>query len=164
MDNIRTPWIVSWDRQVMPPVQSNDSHERFKEMANAYWLPASLVYEYEDKWKVKEWMLLCIAVAETSGWKFGAWQNNIGNVGNNDRWDRVQFNGLADSLNAIWQTLNNRYLWQTQTLGCLSRAWNCSENTKYIYASSQWNWERNMTSCLSTIYGTDINADFNFRK
>lgn len=150
----------------MPELNSDDSHQRFIEMANAYGLDASLIRKYEDKWQLKEWTILCIAIAETSWGKFGAGQNNIWNVWNNDRWDRVSFWWLENSLNAIGQTLNNKYLWWKQTLGCLSLAGNCNEvdDNGKIYASSKANWENNMTACLSSIYATDIDSGFLFRK
>lgn len=157
------PWqlTASWDRQEMPVVSGEDSHERFKELSRAYWLDPSIIRKYENMWSIKEWVILCITVAETSGWKFGAGYGNIWNVWNNDRWDRVDYGSLEKSLDMIGQTLNNKYLWNKQTLGCLSRAWNCKEENDNwkVYASSEWNWERNMTACLSTIYWQ---ADFSF--
>ena len=157
------PWqlTASWDRQEMPVVNWNDSHERFKSLANAYGLDAGLIWKYEDKWGLAEWMLLCISIAETSWGKFWAGEWNIGNVWNNDRWDRVSFGSLENSLNAIWQTLNNKYLGEKQTLGCLSNAGNCREekDNGKRYATSNWNRERNMSACLSTIYWQ---ADFSF--
>lgn len=148
-------------RQEMPEVSWESSHDKFKSLANAYGLDAGLIWKYEDKWGLAEWTILCIAVAETSWWKFWAGESNIWNVWNNDRWDRVSYSWLEESLDKIWQTLNNKYLGSKKTLGCLSRAWNCKEENDNgkIYASSEWNWERNMTACLSIIYWQ---ADFSF--
>lgn len=161
-----TPWLVSGDRQVMPELHSDDYHQRFIEMANAYGLDAWLIRRIEDKHRLKEWVILCITIAETSWWHRWAGKNNIWNVGNNDRWDRVEFNSLEDSLNAIGQTLNNKYLWWKQTLGCLSLAGNCNEENDNgkIYASSTSAWEKNVTSCLTSIYATGIDSSFLFRK
>ena len=105
----REPWMVSWNQQVMPNVVDT-SHERFKEMCNAYWLDASTIWNVENHYGIKEWVILCITVAETSGWHNWAWGKNIGSVGSNDRWDRPTYALMEAWLEDIWKTLNNRYL------------------------------------------------------
>jgi hypothetical protein len=86
------------------------------------------------------------------------WCHNIWNVWNNDRWDRYCYDSFEIWLEKIAQTLNNSLLWTTQTLGCLSKAGSCKrwEDKGHIYASSDWNWERNMLQVLNTIYKDEL--------
>ena len=158
-----TPGMLteSGDSQAMPEVKWKTSHDRFKELCEAYGLPAGLIREVENRNNIREWVILAIIIAETSGGKFGYWVewcNNIGNVWNNDRGDRVCFESFEQGLEKIAQTLNNSMLWTTQTLGCLSRAGSCKwrEDKGYIYASSDGNWERNMLNVLNTIYREEL--------
>ena len=153
--------------QDMPELTWTTSHERFKEMAYDYGLDASTFYKVEDAYGVKEWVILCITIAETSGGNRGYAKSNPGNVGNNDRWDRVTYTFLETGLEAIGKTLNNQYLGSHYTLGCLSNAWSCQEPTdnNKRYATSTSSWEKNMVACLSDIYGEQIDpSTFNFRR
>lgn len=162
------PWDLTedGDHQLMPPISENisDSHERFKEMAAAYGLDASMFRQVENHYWIKEWVILCITIAETSGgWRW-YWQTNPWNVGNNDRWDRIQYAFFETWIEKIGQTLTNRYLWNTQTLWCLSNAWNCKENITSRYATSEYNREANMKACLSTIYWKIDPSNFSIRR
>ena len=162
--NDRYPWklTVSGDSQEMPELAEKTSHDRFKELSYKYWLDPSEIWEVENKYWIREWLILAILIAETSGWKNWAyvseWCYNLWNVGNNDRWDRVCYDSFETGLEKIAQTLNNSLLWTTQTLGCLSRAGSCKwwEDKGYIYASSDGNWERNMLNVLNTIYREEL--------
>lgn len=162
----REPWMVSWDHQVMPEIVADTSHEKFKEMCKAYWLDASMIWKVENTYWLKEWVILCITVAETSWWHRGYGKWNPWNVGNNDRWDRVTFAFLETWLEKIWQTLNNRYLGSIQTLWCLSNAGSCQsrDNNWHRYATSNGNRQRNMTACLSTIYWQIDPSTFSIRR
>lgn len=168
--DIREPWQITEDgsHQVMPTVSNtDDSHQKFKEMASAYWLDASQIWEVENYYGIKEWVILCITIAETSWWKKGAGKNNIGNVGNTDSNPRWQsYSNIWASLDAIGRTLTNGYIWPKKTLWCLSNAGSCSEQNDNgkRYASSDGNWERNMTSCLTTIYWEVNPSTFNIRR
>ena len=163
---IREPWMVSWNQQVMPDIQAETSHDRFKKMCEAYWLDASTIWKVENTYWIKEWVILCITVAETSWGNRWYGKGNPWNVGNNDRWDRVTFAFLETGLEKIWQTLNNRYLGNIQTLGCLSNGGSCQswDNNSHRYATSTHNREANMTACLSTIYGEVNPATFIIRR
>lgn len=169
------PGVLSedWTHQQLPelddiihPMQ-DWSHARFKALASKYWLDASLIWKYEQKHHLTEWMILCIAITETSGGKRWAWENNIGNVWNTDSNPRGQsYDWVEESMDAIGRVLNNQYLWGIQTLACLSNAWDCQarDNNGKRYATSDWNWQRNMVNCLETIYMEDINpARLSFR-
>ena len=164
------PWDLTedWDHQVMPEIDEavSDSHERFKAMAEAYWLDASMIWNVENHYWLTEWVVLCITVAETSGWNRWAWWKNIWSVGSNDRWDRPTFALMESGLEAIWKTLTNQYLWSKKTLGCLSNAGSCVEpwdNWKR-YATSEHSWQANMVACLSEIYWPVNASNFNIRR
>ena len=163
------PWKLTedWSQQEMPVVQtSNWSHERFKEMALAYGLDPSVIWKVEDHYRLTEWVILCITVAETSWGNRWYGEKNIGSVGSNDRWDRPTYALMESWLEAIGKTLTNRYLWKVQTLGCLSNAGSCSsrDDRWYRYATSESSWEKNMTACLSVIYWPIKASEFNIRE
>lgn len=157
---------ASGDAQQMPNIVADTSHERFKKLCEAYWLDASKIREVENHYWIKEGVVVCITVAETSWGKAWYGKNNPWNVGNNDRGDRVRYALMETWLEKIAQTLNNRYLGKIQTLGCLSNAGNCQswDNYWHRYATSNGNWERNMVWCLSTIYGSINPRVFSIRR
>lgn len=173
--NDRYPWKLteSWDSQLMPELEEKTSHDRFKELCYKYWLNPSAIWEVENKYNIREWVILWIIIAETSGWKnwYGVeWCWNYGNVWNNDRGERYCFTSESEWLHKIGRTLSNQYLGSTQTLGCLSKAGSCTwwENKWHIYASSDWNWERTMLNVLNAIYQEELwkiePARFNVRR
>ena len=158
-----------WTNQVMPPITWDSSHEKFKSLANAYGLNPSAIREVENHYGITESTILCIMIAETSWWHkgYGTWTcNNVWNVYNTDSWNRKCFDSYTEWLEAIWQTLNNKYLWNIKTLWCLSNWWSCKDwdNNSHRYATSDWNWERNMVACLSTVYWEIDPATFIIRK
>ncbi len=103
---------------------------------------------------------ICIWYAETSMGRHFASDNNIGNVGNNDRGDRVDKDSPLDGAKAIYETLNNRYLGHYHTIYELSGYGN---KDGAIYASSEYNWQKNVSRCLSTIKWYIVPEDFPFR-
>lgn len=167
----REPWILTedGDHQEMPPIQATTEHEKFKELAAAYWLDASMFRTLENHYWLTEWLTLCLVISETSWGHRGYWVkwcNNLGNVWNNDRGDRICFAFMETWLEKIGQTLTNKYLGKKQTLGCLSNAWHCVENWDNWarYATSTYTREKNMVTCLSTIYGKIDPSTFNIRQ
>ena len=171
----REPWklTASWDSQEMPEIKASTSHERFKELSKAYWLNPSTIREVENKYNLREWIVLCLVIAETSwgkAWYGKKWCWNFWNVGNNDRWDRRCYSSEYEWLSAIGQALSNKYLGRIQTLGCLSNAGSCTwwEDLNSRYATSNWNWERTMLNCLNKIYSEDLGeidpSRFNVRR
>lgn len=105
-------------------------------------------------------MVICIAFAESTLGHYLSTAGNIGNVGNNDRWDRVWFSSAYVGARAIPLTLNNGYLWAYHTINQLSRYGNKEGK---IYASSPINRQTNVLKCLSQIKGYYIPEDFPFR-
>lgn len=128
----------------------------------AVWTYRSLAFWDEVvKWtNIDRDMVICIAFAESTLWRFLSTDNNIGNVWNNDRWDRVAYNNPYNGARLIPLTLNNKYLWNYHTIKQLSRYWN--EDWK-IYASSPINWQSNVQKCLSKIKWFYIPEDYPFR-
>lgn len=164
VEDERYPWklTTSGDSQQMPDLIEKTSHDRFKELAYKYWLNPSEIWEVENEYWIREWIILAILIAETSWWRnwdfVSEWCYNLWNVWNNDRWDTQCYKTKKESIEAVGRTLANKYLWTTQTLGCLSKAWSCTrwEDRWYIYASSGWNWERTMLNVLNAIYKEEL--------
>jgi len=162
----RTPWQLNEEenQQEMPVLIETESHQRFIELADKYNLPADLIWHTENYYWLKEWTILCIAIAETSWWKkwYGKdWCWNYGNVGNtDDPQKRRCFANQWAWLAAIWQTLNNDYLRNNQTIACLNWAGECIEpnaTQKRYSTGTSWNRERNMIGCFYSIYQEKIN-------
>ncbi len=103
---------------------------------------------------------ICIGYAETSLGRAFASANNIWNVGNNDRGDRVDKDSPFDWARAIYMTLNNGYLGGYNTIFELSGYGN---KEGAIYASSEYNWQKNVSRCLSTIKWYVVPEDYPFR-
>lgn len=174
--NDRYPWKLteSGDSQLMPELAEKTSHDRFKELCYKYWLNPSEIWEVENKYWIREAVILWIVISETSwgkNWNYvSEWCYNIWNIWNNDRGDRRCYATKRESLEAIWRTLSNQYLWDTQTLGCLSKAGSCKwwEDKWHVYASSNWNRERTMLNVLNAIYWEELweidPARFNVRR
>ena len=162
------PWKLSedWTHQEMPVLTGSDSHERFKELATAYWLDPSQIRAVEEHYWIKEWVILCIIVAETSWWNRWYGWKNIWSVWSNDRWDRPTYALMESWLEAIGKTLTNQYLWWKKTLWCLSNAGSCTESSDNWkrYATSQSSREKNMVACLSDIYWPINASQFNIRR
>jgi len=91
---------------------------------------------------------ICIGLAETSLGRYFASVNNIGNVGNDDSGNRVDQNSPLAGAKSIFQTLNNSFLGVYYTIYELSGFGN---KEGAIYASSPYNWQKNVSRCLSSI-------------
>jgi len=103
---------------------------------------------------------ICIAYAESWLWNNLSSKNNLWNVGNNDRWDRVDMPSPQVAVNSIFATLNNKYLRKYHTIYRLSRYWN---KESHIYSSSNYNWYKNVVKCLSKIKAYPIDEYYPFR-
>ena len=138
--------------------------ERAQRLLNSYWV---WVYKELNFWdSVVEWtnidrdVVICIALAESTLWQYLTTSNNIWNVWNNDRWDRIAYSTPYAGARLIATTLNNQHLWWYHTINQLSRYGN-SDWT--IYASSPINWQTNVMKCLSKIKWYTVPEDFPFR-
>ena len=121
--------------------------------ATEYWLDPQDFIDAGKEYNIKPEVILCIARADSDLGRALKSKNNIWNVGNNDRWDTREFATMRDWIFAIGQTLNNKYLWNKETIQDLSRYWNCEKDCQYIYASSPENRENNVMNCLNFLYG-----------
>lgn len=132
------PWNSVWERRLAYLNQN-----WFGEFAKlSTWEDASNWHYVDmDLW-------ICIAVAETSLGRNFASARNVGNVGNNDRWDRIDFASAAEWASMIYYALENKHLWWYNTLDKLSGYGN---QDWAIYASSPINRQTNVTRCLTSI-------------
>lgn len=105
-------------------------------------------------------VVICIAFAESTLGRYLSTAGNIGNVGNNDRGDRIPFTSAYVGARAIPVTLNNVYLGEYHTINQLSRYGNKDGK---IYASSPINRQTNVLKCLSQIKWYYVPEDFPFR-
>jgi len=105
-------------------------------------------------------VVACIAFAESTLWHHLTTSNNIGNVWNNDRWDRIGYVSPLAGARLIADTINNQHLGHYNTIKDLSRYGN---KTWKIYASSTINRQTNVLKCLSQIKGYYVPEDFPFR-
>lgn len=145
-------------------VEGNTPQEKRANFLNEYW---KAPYNDLTLWeKAAEWtnidpdLWICIGYAETSLGRAFASANNIWNVGNNDRGDRVDKASPIDGARDIYLTLNNGYLGRYNTIFELS--WYGNKEGA-IYASSEYNWQKNVSRCLSTIKWYIVPEDYPFR-
>ncbi len=125
----------------------------YKELA--FWQDANMWTNIDlDLW-------ICIWFAESTLWQHLTTANNIWNVWNNDRWDRVSFGSALAWARLIYTTLNNVHLWKYNTV--IELNWYGNKNWK-IYASSPYNWQNNVIKCLSAIKWYYVPDDYPFRK
>ncbi len=106
--------------------------------------------------------VMCIALAETTLWKYLKTPYNIWNVWNTDSWATKTFPNARSWLYWMVKTLNNRYLGQYNEIRLLSRYWN-KDPKKPIYASSPDNWHNNIIKCMSHLKWTYVPDNYNFR-
>lgn len=114
----------------------------------------------EKKYRINKYLPTCIAKADTSLGRFLKTKNNIGNVFNTDSWKTWTPASLQEGYEAIFKTLNNKYLWQH------TQIWQLSGKRNPLgpnYATSKEARETNVLNCLSVIYGKTINHDYEFR-
>lgn len=138
--------------------------DRAESFLSEYWVWAyrQLAF-WEDavaNTKIDRDVVICIAFAESTLGRYLTTENNIWNVWNDDRWNRVSFSSALAWARSIPDTLNNYYLWNYHTISQLSRYGNVDGK---IYASSPINWQRNVTKCLSQIKWYYVPEDYPFR-
>ena len=139
-------------------------NDRAEQFIKNYWVGIyrELAF-WEDavKWtNIDRDMVICVAFAESTLGRYLTTANNIGNVWNNDRWDRVSMWSALAGAKAIADTLNNQHLWHYHTVKQLSRYGN---NEGMIYASSPINRQTNVSKCLSQIKWFYVPDEYPFR-
>ncbi len=103
---------------------------------------------------------ICIGFAESGLGHNLSSKWNVGNVGNNDRGNRIAFDSPQDGARAIFKALTNPFLGKYWRLDQLSRYGN---DDSHIYASDPINWQKNVTRCLSVIKGHIVDDKFPIR-
>lgn len=152
------------DMYAVKPMEWNSVAERRENFLKRYGVSVyrdpDFWYDAADGTNVDPDVGICIAFAESTLWQNLTTSNNIGNVGNNDRWDRVAYDGPSAGARLIYTTLNNGYLWHYHIL--LDYNWYWNKDGK-IYASSEYNWQNNVTKCLSQIKWYPVPDDYPVR-
>lgn len=130
------------------------------------------VAEYARANGVNPAMPFAIAWADTGCGSQLSTPNNYGNVGNNDRGDRIGHFTPFDGFKAIVDTLNNQYIGMNQTIGQLSQGGRNVIGSTYAcsnaivgykcYASSDYNWNFNVLNALNQM-GVQADENWNFR-
>ncbi len=151
-------------RQGITFIEGANVFERRSNYLAKFWTPPYNTATFREK--ASEWsnididLGLCIGMAESSLGKFLSTANNIWNVWNNDRWDRIPYDAPMVGAGLIYKTLNNQFLWAYHRIDELSGFWNKEWK---VYASSPINWQNNVVKCLSTIKGYYVPEDYPFR-
>ena len=136
-----------WKAKALPNVEPT-----LEAFAKAYEQDPQDFIDAGKEYNIKPEVILCIARADTDLWRAMKSKNNIWNVGNNDRWNIVEYATMREWIFKIWEALNNWYLGNKKFIQDLSRYGNCENDCKYIYASSPENWENNVMNCLNFLY------------
>lgn len=165
---------LQWSRKPIPTIKGTTTQERAKEWLETVWLGYTLPtwIELGKKYKIDYTLAISIAWADSHLWKALKSTNNIGNVWNNDRWDVVHYDSLEKGIEAIFRTLNNRYMGGNEIIGELSGEGRTRLNItpcsnvpapNKCYATSLWVWSTNVTNAMSVIHNKEIREDFEFR-
>lgn len=119
--------------------------------------------------RIKHEMLIAVMYADSQCGRAMSTANNPGNVGNNDRGDRIHLDTMRDGIHAIATTLNNKYHFSKTMVGELSCGGRaklgmslCGTRGTSIYASSQENWNRNVIGSLTDM-GIEASESWVFR-
>jgi len=145
---------IKWDTEV----------ERQKDLLNKYAIWGfrdwNLWVEESLDWNIDPTFVMCIWIAETWLWRHTKTSNNVWNVWNTDSWATKTMITARGWIRAIVNTLNNKYLSKYSEIQQLSRYWN---KTWSIYASSELNWHKNVTKCMSSVKQKYVSDDYLFR-
>lgn len=138
--------------------------DRQKDLLNNY-----AVWDFKnwDMW-VEEWIswnidpsfLMCVWLAESWLWRNLKTPYNVWNVWNTDSWWTWELPNARSWVYRMVKTLNNKFLWEYDSMNKLSRYWN---KTWAIYASSPLHWHTNITKCLTALKQKSIPDDYKFR-
>lgn len=116
-----------------------------------------------DRYGIKPEVLVCIAKADSSLGRWLKTENNIGNVGNNDRGNVVSFGSVGAGIDHIGLTLTNKWLGYKQSIGSLSPVG--GGDSPYYATSKGGEWYFNVRNCVAEIHDdVTVGPDFLFRK
>lgn len=162
-------------RKPIPTIIGWTTQERAKEWLDKAWLGYTIDtwIRFGEQYKIDYVLPLCVAWADSHLWKALASKNNIGNVWNNDRWDRVEYESMEAWINAIFRALNNKWMGGSTIVGQLSgegrkrlgiEGCTWAKVNQKCYATSMGVWSSNVTNCLSAIHDRQIDENYEFRK
>ena len=153
-----------WVAKPQPKLVSSGVENRTKELLNKYGHEYYLWERLANAHWIKAEVIVAIAFADTHLWYATKTEFNIGNVGNTDSGRVRKPDTLEQWISAMFYALNNKYLWEKQTIWDLSYAWWCKIRCDKVYATSNSNRQNNVLNTLSNIYQKKITEDFKFRK
>lgn len=158
-----------------PPANSSASRFRIEWASEVerqkYLLETYAVWPFRDWdiwveeaiwWNVDPTFMMCVWLAETSLWKHLKTPYNVWNVGNTDSGSTYSFSNAREWVRWMTDTFNNRFLSQYSKISELSRYGN-KDDSKPIYASSDFNWHNNITKCMSHVKWEFVPDDYEFR-
>lgn len=150
-----------WKSKVLPSIKViSDRQHAF---ASYYGQDYDIRHKAGIDYKIQPEVMLCIAWADSHLWYALKSKNNFGNVGNNDRWDTINYETPTQWIRAIARVLNNKYLKNKKTIWDLSFAWDCTTDCTKAYATSRDNRQNNVLNCLSLIRNIKTTPDYVFR-
>jgi len=164
-DDTKRRFSIEWDNEIERQQYLLTKYARSDFRDWNMWVSQSL-----DGW-IDPTFVMCIWLAESGLWVSLTTDYNVGNVGNTDGWDRVAYPNPRAWVYSIVRTLNNRFLWNTQSVDKLSCYGN-SEATlcdrskpvwQFVYASSSDHWHNNIIKCMSHVKGIYVPDDYEFR-
>lgn len=161
-----------WASKKRPKITGNTVEEKTLSLLKRYGLGYTINTRKEasETYKVKYQVAICIAWADSSLGLDWTTKYNIGNVWNNDRWKRKEFDSIHKWIRAIFQTLTNRYVWLNKTIWELSQWWRdklwlqpCKAKNNFCYATSKENWNINVLNCLNMLYNSPKDETFIYK-
>lgn len=160
-----------WIAKRLPKINTtnNSVESRTSAVLKLYWQDYSIRKNISDKYWIKVEVAMAIARADTHLWYAVKTKNNLWNVGNTDSGRTRTPDTLEQWIEAIFSTLNWRYLWNYTELRQLAWSTNPSwpnyatELNKQTWERSG-NWINNVLNMLSLIHMKKIDASFKFRK
>ncbi|MDD3301988.1 MAG: M23 family metallopeptidase [Candidatus Gracilibacteria bacterium] len=145
-------------------IKGDTEVERQKDLLNKYAIGGfrdwNLWVEESLDGNIDPTFVMCIGIAETGLGRHTKTSNNVGNVGNTDSGATKTMITARGGIRAIVNTLNNKYLSKYTEIQQLSRYGNKAGS---IYASSDLNWHKNVTKCMSAIKQKYVSDDYLFR-
>jgi len=147
---------IEWDNEIDRQKYLIDTYAVWTFNDWDLWIEESLDADIDPSF------VMCIWLAETTLWKYLKTPYNIWNVWNTDSWAVRTFPNARSWVYWMVKTLNNRYLSQYNRINQLSRYGN-KDLKKPIYASSEYNWHRNIIKCMSHLKWTYVPDDYKFR-
>ncbi len=127
--------------------------------------------KYAKQYGVDSDFGVCITWSDSRAGKMLTTANNWGNVHNNDRGDRVGFETPQEGIEAIFQLIGEgTYQQENHIIGDFSNGGRIkinkptSENKGvFVYATSKYNWNKNVLDCMKELKGQPINEYYQVR-